>query len=83
MAISKIKGTYTLDVDTVRAIEALARRWATSKSEVLRRAVQAAAVSEPIRPDLAALDKLQRRLTLTDAAAAQWAAGVREGRRSR
>ena len=43
MAVTTIKSTYSLDVETVRTLESLARRWNVSKSEVLRRAIRAAA----------------------------------------
>ena len=43
MAVTTIKSTYSLDVETVRTLEMLARRWDVSKSEVLRRAIRAAA----------------------------------------
>ena len=46
MAIPKIKSTYSLDVETVRTLESLARRWDVSKSEVLRRAIRSAAGGE-------------------------------------
>ena len=36
MAETIIKSTYSLDVESVRALEELARHWAVSKSEVLR-----------------------------------------------
>lgn len=74
MAIPKIKATYSLDVETVRALEATARRWQVSKSEVLRRAIHAVAeetFSE--RNDcLAALDKLQESLGLDRDEASRW-----------
>ena len=38
MAIPKIKATYSLDVETVRMLVHMARRWGVSKSEALRRA---------------------------------------------
>ena len=38
MAVTTIKSTYSLDVETVRTLETLACRWNVSKSEVLRRA---------------------------------------------
>ena len=61
MAIPTIKSTYTLDVGSVRTLEALAQRWRVSKSEVLRRAIRIAASST--RPEkkgpLHALDRLQ------------------------
>ena len=62
MAITTIKSTYSLDVETVRTLESLARRWSVSKSEALRRAIRSAAAGEKsqrARDKLAALDKLQ------------------------
>ena len=50
MAIPKIKSTYSLDVETARTLEALAQRWNVPKTEVLRRAIRAAAQEEsPVR----------------------------------
>ena len=49
MAITTIKSTYSLDVETVRMLESLARRWNVSKSEVLRRAIRSAARDESHR----------------------------------
>lgn len=43
MAITTIKSTYSLDVESVRTLEALARRWGVSKSEVIRRSLRIAA----------------------------------------
>ena len=40
MAIKTIKSTYSLDVEFVRALEALVQRWKVSKSEVSRRAIR-------------------------------------------
>ena len=37
MAVTTIKSTYLLDVESVRALEELARHWEVPKSEVLRR----------------------------------------------
>lgn len=36
MATPTIKSTYTLDLDTIRALEDMARRLGVSKSEALR-----------------------------------------------
>ena len=79
-----VKATYTLDVETVRALEALARRLNTSKSEALRRAIRAASGSAPAAssPALAALDQLQRSAGLTRARASAWMAQVRAERRA-
>src|SRR5437764_12430081 len=84
MAIPTIKSTYTLDVETVRALEEMARRWDVSKSEALRRAIRAAAAEgRPLRADaLEALDRLQRSLGLSPARARACAAAVRTERRA-
>ena len=78
-----VKGTYTLDIDTVRTLDALARKWGTSKYDVLRRAVRAAATAGSDPGDLAALDRLQHRAKLTAAKAGRWAEAVRAERRTR
>ncbi len=85
MATSVIKTTYALDLETVRALEELARRWDVSKSEALRRAIRAsaspahaAAPAEPIR----ALDRLQEAVRLAPRDAARWSASVRAERRA-
>ena len=74
MASTTIKSTYSLDVKSVRALEAMARRWKVSKSEALRRAIRAAAEQEsPEALDaIAALEKLQTSLDLTNVAALRW-----------
>ena len=84
MAIPKIKATYSLDPETVRAIERLARRWRVSKSEALRRAIRAAAGSGPTeaKQALAALDRLQRLLSLTPSGARRWLGTARAERRA-
>lgn len=43
MAIPKIKATYSLDPETIALLERVSRRWGVSKSEALRRAIQALA----------------------------------------
>ena len=61
MATPKIKSTYSLDVETVRTLESLAHRWNVSKTEVVRRAIRAAAgeKSQRAREKLEALKQLQ------------------------
>ena len=61
MAVTTIKSTYSLDVETVRTLEMLARRWDVSKSEALRRAIRSAAgeKSQRVREKLEALRQLQ------------------------
>ena len=84
MAIPMIKSTYTLDVDTVRSLDDLARRWKVTKSEALRRAIQAASNATPASaaPALAALDELQRSAGMSSARAAAWSAAVKRERRA-
>lgn len=59
--INKETPDYSLDVESVRALEALAQRWNVSKSEALRRAVRMAAARYAQGNDSAldALDRLQ------------------------
>jgi hypothetical protein len=81
MAIPKIKGTYTLDTETVRALEGMARRWGVSKSEALRRAIQTTAQQSTLS-QLEALNKLQKSLNLTPARARAWVRRSRAERRA-
>ncbi len=71
MAITSIKSTYSLDIDTTSAIEMLAKRWSIPKSQVIRRAIRAQAQAEsdwapptPVSPEaadrLAAFQALSR-----------------------
>ncbi len=84
MATSRVKTTYALDTETVDLIDRMARRWGTSKSDVLRRAIRA--VSEAARDEqdggLAALDKLQRSAALSATQARAWAGRARAERRT-
>jgi Ribbon-helix-helix protein, copG family len=84
MATTTVKSTYSLDVETARALEDMARRWGVSKSEALRRAIRAARHgSNPAKPKaLAALDTLQRSLNLDSLAATRWAKRSRAERRA-
>jgi transposase-like protein len=79
-----IRSTYALDVDAVRTLEEIARRWGVSKSEALRRAIRTAGAhaEAPQRSPSEALDELQRSLGLTAAAARAWARRVRQERRA-
>lgn len=84
MATPSIKSTYSLDVETVRQLEAMARRWNVSKSEALRRAIRAAASQQPPAGQdvLEALQELQDSLGLTGEVAGSWEDGVRAERRA-
>lgn len=84
MAIPKIKATYSLDVETVALLERLARRWETSKSEALRRLIREGAATATDKPEhkVAALQRAQQSIELTDASAKGWMSEVREMRRA-
>jgi hypothetical protein len=75
MATTTVRSRYALDAETVGLLERLARQWAVSKSEALRRAIRAAA--EWTAPDdraarVAAWHQLQRGVGLTPARARAW-----------
>jgi len=84
MATTTVKSTYSLDVESVRQLEAMARRWNVSKSEALRRAIRAAADQQPStgREALNALDRLQASLKLTKDAATRWERSAKRERRA-
>jgi len=84
MATQTIKTTYALDVETVRALEKMARRWGVSKSEALRRAIRSAAASAGADEGgpLKALERLQRSAALSETKANDWARRMRTTRRS-
>ncbi len=83
MARTTIKGTYSLDVDTVRALEDLARRWSVPKSEVLRRVIaEAARTAFEDTEALQALDQLQASVRLDTESAEDWVRAVRRERRA-
>ena len=84
MAIQSIKSTYSLDLDTVRLLEEMARRWGVSKSEALRRAIRASAEQSPSggQSALDALDELQRSVNLSKSEADAWLKEARAQRRA-
>ena len=83
MATTTIKTTYSLDVESMRALEELAGRWGVSKSEALRRTIRSEASRQPARGGgaLAALDQLQASLRSRNVDLEQWAREVEAGRR--
>ena len=84
MARTAIKSTYSLDVETIRKLEAVAARWRVSKSEVLRRAIDAVAGDKQpneLTP-LQALDELQKSMKLGKREREQWEATARRERES-
>ena len=83
MATMTVRATYALDPETVGTLERLARQWSVSKSEALRRAIQAAGgrrggADEALR----ALDSLQKSARLSGGEADRWASKARAERRS-
>jgi predicted transcriptional regulator len=82
MATATVKTTYSLDPETVRTLDRMARRWKVSRSEALRRAIRAAAErdDEIERDPLAALDALQRSMALTPERAREWGDQIRAER---
>jgi Arc/MetJ-type ribon-helix-helix transcriptional regulator len=84
MALPRIKSTYSLDPETVEMIERMAARWGTSRSDVLRRVVRAAAEAPDEDADraLAALNRLQRAARLSATRADGWVRRVRSERKA-
>lgn len=85
MVTITMKATYSLDVDTARKLEDLAKRWRTSKSAALRRAIDAAAkqAEDSVNNEaIDALDRLQSLLALDQETAGLWADQVRQERRA-
>ncbi len=82
--MTTVKSTYSLDEDTLKKLQALARTWRTSKTEVLRRAIRAAAERElprPIEERVAALRALRRNLRERKVDFDKWMRDTRRGRR--
>ena len=84
MTGAKIKATYSLDVETVRDLERMAKQLKISKSAALRRAIRLAAGSESKAGEdqLSALDELQQSLELAPEDLQEWKEKSRELRRS-
>ena len=84
MATATIKSTYSLDIETVRALEGLARRWNVSKSEALRRTIRSAARRQPATGGeaLQALDVLQASVRSGRIDLARWERDVKSERRA-
>ncbi len=84
MAVTTIKSTYSLDIESVRALEALAQRWNVPKSEVLRRAIRIAAMEggPGNGSALSALDRLQTSLRERKIDVKQWARDLKAERRA-
>lgn len=75
MAKKTVRSTFALDPETVASLDRLAERWEISKSEALRRIIEAAARIEEVDASadaIAALEELQDRLALTPEKADAW-----------
>ncbi len=86
MAKMTIRSTFALDRETVENLERLAKKWGVSKSEALRRVVDAAACVEEVdaaADALAALEELRERLALTEEKADAWIREIRAQREAR
>ncbi len=84
MASKKIKATYSLGRESVRAIEALAHRWRVSKSEALRRIIANGARRQSMSAieRLEALDRLQASVRSAGIDVAEWERDVGSERRA-
>ena len=84
MTGAKIKATYSLDVETVRDLERMAKQLKISKSAALRRAVRLAVGFEPRAGEdqLSALEELQQSLDLAPEDLREWEEKSRKLRRS-
>ena len=84
MAIPTIKSTYSLDVESVRTLETLAKRWRVSKTEVLRRAIRIAATEGTSENDaaLGALDRLQTSVRERNIDVSRWERDLKAERRA-
>ena len=83
MAKETIRSTFALDPETVGNLDRLAAKWGVSKSETLRRVIEAAALAEDVDASadaVAAFKELQERLGLTPEKADAWLRQIREMR---
>jgi len=83
MAKITVRSTFALDPETVTALDRLARRWRVSKSDALRRIVNAASAVENVDATadaLAALGELQDLLGLDARKAEAWIREIRAER---
>jgi hypothetical protein len=83
MTGEKIKATYSLDVETVRDLERMAKQLKISKSAALRRAIRLAVGFEPRAGEdqLSALEELQQSLDLAPEDLREWEEKNRKLRR--
>ena len=80
MAITSVRSTYSLDIESMRRIDNLARRWDVSKSEVLRRALRIADEQSARSERAEALKLLQVSMDLSRERVEGWVADIRSER---
>ena len=80
MAITSVRSTYSLDMETMKRIDNLARRWNVSKSEVLRRAIRMADEQPAVAERVEAFKRLQASMNLTKERADAWVDEIRAER---
>ena len=75
------KSSYSLDLESVRLLEALARHWKVSESEAVRRALRIAARdARPGKAATSSLDRLQASLRQRKVNLIRWAQDVNHER---
>ena len=84
MPSSSVKATYSLDPETVRLLERMARKWNVSKSEALRRAIHLSSTTMPNETEapLAAFDRLRASTTLGEPQVRRWLKDIAAERKS-
>ncbi|MCC6680093.1 MAG: ribbon-helix-helix protein, CopG family [Phycisphaeraceae bacterium] len=84
MAQTTIKSTFSLDVETVRRLERLARAWGVNKSQVLRQVIRHAPTAPPDEAPraLALLKRIHAGGGRSASEVKQWAKRVRDERKA-
>ena len=79
--MAAVKSTYSLDHNTLKKLRQLARSWQVSKTEVVRRAISAAAERErpiPWEKQMAALDALRKSMRARGVDFEKWQRDLRK-----
>ena len=84
MPTSTVKATYSLDPETVRLLERMARKWNVSKSEALRRAIHLGSAAMPPETEapLAAFDRMRASTMLREPQVRRWLQDIKAERKS-
>jgi hypothetical protein len=76
-----VKSTYSLDQNTLRKLRQLARSWQVSKTEVVRRAISAAAERElpiPWEKRMAAIEAVRKSMRARGVDFKKWQRDLRQ-----